>query len=74
MTIITGGVTINDKRRILQWIGFIMVMATLLFMIFISLTGISRDLSQTTLTIIKWSGLSIGLLFVMITYWFPEEK
>ncbi|AOV08134.1 hypothetical protein [Sporosarcina ureilytica] len=61
-----------SKRNIIQWIAFGIVMLTLVLKIVLLSTGIAYNLTDITMDAITWTGFSIGIILILISYLFPE--
>ncbi|WP_226658884.1 hypothetical protein [Pseudalkalibacillus hwajinpoensis] len=64
----------NRKRKTVQWIGFSIVMLTFLVNLLLYVTGISRDISISTLDGMKWFGIGAGCVVVSSSYFIPKTK
>ncbi|SEN98064.1 hypothetical protein SAMN05192533_1364 [Mesobacillus persicus] len=64
----------NSKRKITQWIAYAIVMLTLAIRLVLLLSGLSQNLSLTTLDTITWTGFAIGVILLLVSYLFPEKK
>jgi len=59
----------TNKRKFFQWVGYFVIMLTLLL-------SIVLNISESTLDAIKWTGLglSLSLIFTLVSFLFPNEK
>ena len=63
----------NSKRNIIQWIGFAIVMLTLVLKLWLLVTRISHNLAYSTIDAITWTGLTLGIILTLISYLFPKN-
>ena len=64
----------NSKRNIIQWIAFGIVMLTLVLRLGLFVTGIAQNLAYSTIDAITWTGLTIGVMLILISYLFPKNS
>lgn len=64
----------NRKRKTIQWIGFSIIILALIVNLLLYMTGISRNLSISTLDGMKWIGIGVGSVVVLASYLIPETK
>lgn len=57
----------TNKRKFFQWVGYFVIMLTLLL-------SIVLNISESTLDAIKWTGLGLSLIFTLVSFLFPNEK
>jgi len=62
----------NNKRNIIQWIAFGIVMLTLVLKLVLFSTGIAYKLTDITMDAITWIGFTIGIVLILISYFFPK--
>ncbi len=62
-----------SKRNIIQWIGFGVVMLSMVIRVVLFLSGIARELEYSTINTITWTGLTIGIILLLVSYLFPKE-
>ncbi|KMM39240.1 hypothetical protein [Guptibacillus hwajinpoensis] len=63
----------NSKRTIIQWIAFVIVMLTMVTRLVLLLSGIARDIEYSTINAITWTGFSMGITVLLVSYLFPKE-
>lgn len=61
----------NRKRNIIQWIAFVIVILTLVVKLVLFSTGIAYNLTDITMDAITWTGFTIGIILILISYLFP---
>ncbi|MFS0824714.1 hypothetical protein [Bacillus sp. 1P02SD] len=64
----------NSKRNIIQWIAFVIVILVPITRVVLELSGLSQDLSLSTLNAITWTGFTIGIILILVSYLFPKKK
>ncbi|WP_394173269.1 hypothetical protein [Guptibacillus hwajinpoensis] len=64
----------NSKRTIIQWIAFVIVMLTMVIRLVLLLSGMARDLEYSTINAITWTGFSMGITVLLVSYLFPKEN
>ena len=62
-----------SKRNIIQWIAFGVVMLSMVISVVLFLSGIARELEYSTINTITWTGLTIGIILLLVSYLFPKE-
>lgn len=62
-----------SKRNIIQWIAFGIVMLSMVIRVVLFLSGIARELEYSTINAITWTGLTIGIVLLLVSYLFPKE-
>ncbi|MBF0705995.1 hypothetical protein IQ283_05190 [Alkalihalobacillus hwajinpoensis] len=62
-----------SKRNIIQWIAFGIVMFSMVLRVVLFLSGIARELEYSTINAITWTGLTIGIILLLVSYLFPKE-
>ena len=61
-----------SKRNIIQWIAFGIVMLSMVIRVVLFLSG-ARELEYSTINAITWTGLTIGIILLLVSYLFPKE-
>lgn len=64
----------NGERKTVQWVSFSIVILAFLVNLVLYVTGISRELSISTLDGMKWIAIGIGSVVVLASYFIPETK
>ncbi|QHA91213.1 hypothetical protein [Bacillus sp. N1-1] len=64
----------NRKRKTIQWVGFSIVIFAFLVNLVLYVTGISSNLSISTLDGMKWIGIGVGSVVVLASYFIPKTK
>lgn len=62
-----------SKRNIIQWIAFGIVMLSMIIRVVLFLSGIARELEYSTINAITWTGLTVGIILLLVSYLFPKE-
>ena len=62
-----------SKRNIIQWIAFGIVILSMVIRVVLFLSGIARELEYSTINAITWTGLTIGIILLLVSYLFPKE-
>lgn len=62
----------NNKRDLIQWIAFGIIMLTLILKMILFITEIAYKLTEATMDIITWTGFTIGVVLILISYLFPK--
>ncbi|PIC95330.1 hypothetical protein CSV69_12045 [Sporosarcina sp. P26b] len=62
----------NNKRIIIQWIALGIVMLSLVLKLVLFTTGIAYNLTDITMNAITWTGFTIGIILILISYLFPK--
>ena len=55
-------------------IAYAIVMLTLTIRLGLLISGLSQNLSLSTLDAITWTGFAIGIILLMASYLFPKKK
>ena len=64
----------NRKRKIIQWIGFSIVILVFQVNLLLYVTGILIDISISTLDGMKWIGIGVGSVVILACYFISETK
>ncbi|WP_347553056.1 hypothetical protein ABFG93_22750 (plasmid) [Pseudalkalibacillus hwajinpoensis] len=63
----------NSKRNIIQWTAFVIVILSLVIRIALFVSGIAQDLEYSTINAITWTGFTIGIILILVSYLFPKK-
>lgn len=63
----------KNRKRNIQWIAYAIVMLTLLIKIVLFILGVSQSLAYSTLDLISWTGLGLGVILLLISYLIPRK-
>jgi divalent metal cation (Fe/Co/Zn/Cd) transporter len=63
----------ENRKRNIQWIAYAIVMLTLLIKIVLFILGVSQSLAYSTLDLISWTGLGLGVILLLISYLLPRN-
>lgn len=63
----------NSKRNIIQWVAFAIVLLAPTIRVVLEVTGIARNLAYSTLNTLTWTGFTIGIVLVLVSYLFSKK-
>ncbi|MFC6039662.1 hypothetical protein ACFPYN_09550 [Paenisporosarcina macmurdoensis] len=63
----------NSKRNIIQWIAFAIVILTPTTRIVLEITGIAQNFAYSTLNTLTWTGYTISIVLILVSYIFPKK-
>ncbi|PFG05295.1 hypothetical protein ATG71_2124 [Bacillus sp. es.034] len=63
----------KNRKRNIQWIAYAIVMLTLLIKIVLFILGVSQSLAYSTLDLISWTALGLGVILLLISYLLPTN-
>ncbi len=63
-----------NKRNNIQWIAFGIVMLSLITKLVLFSTGIAYNLTDITMNAITWTGFTLGIMLMLISYLYPKKN
>ncbi len=64
----------TNKRKFFQWGGYLVIMLTLLLSLVLHLPSIDPNISESTIDVVKWTGVVLGLILTLVSFLFPNNK